>query len=198
MPDDDRFPRSLPPKWLAVRRAFERGDVLDTLSRLVEKALADTLRRIGGVPALQEISDEAHQVARARCETLPFEGAVPHLRRRYDRLPQTELTYQRTRVLLETRTEELAQNPETTRRLIAVAVVRAAAHQFGFGRFLPNLVDSDRWDAAELLQRSEQVLDLAKLDKLAEALIRHPDGNGLQAPRHKRQPIALDTPLEDV
>jgi hypothetical protein len=186
MPDDDRFPRKLPRRWRAVKRALEVGDGLDGLSDLTEKAIAATIRDIGGVPAIHQICDEAHRVARARCAALPIDGYQPGLSPRRDRLPQTELAWSRARVLLETRTEDLAGDADSARHEIAVSVVRALAYHFGFGRFVPGLVEQNRWRADELRERCAEVLAQPGIDKLADFLLKRPDGQRVNAPPRRR------------
>ncbi|MEQ4724341.1 hypothetical protein [Nonomuraea sp. B19D2] len=200
MPDDDRLPKSLPRKWKAVACALEEGDSLPALSALVEKALAATIRDIGGVPLINEICDQVHRVARMRCHTLPLDGYRLELSPRHDRLPQTDVAWNRARVLLETRTEDLAANLKDTRHRVAVSVVRALAYHFGFSRILPALIDRAPWTADELRDRCAQVLSQPGIDKLADGLLRRPDGHGVRAPRHKRPSVeaVLSMSLEDL
>jgi hypothetical protein len=202
MPDDDRFTRSLPPGWRKVRRAFEHEADFDTVSQLTERALAATIRDIGGVPPIQEICDEAHRVARERSAILPIDAAQPKLWPKKDRRPQVDLAWSQARMLVETRTEELAADRGTARHEVAVRIVRALAYQFGFGRFLPGLVEKkDRtWSADELRDRCAQVLAGPGIDKLADALLRRPDGQQVKAPRRRRPATQeiLDTAVEDL
>lgn len=200
MPDDDRLPKNLPPRWRAVARALERGDDIDALSELTEKAIAATIRNIGGVPAINEISDQAHRAASARCDTLPIDGLQVGLSAKRDRLPQTDLAWGRARVLVETRTEELAADAASARHKVAVSVVRALAHHFGFGRIVPELIDRAPWTADDLHERCVQVLAQPGVDKLAASLLRRPDGQDIQAPRRRRPSTEslLETSVEDL
>jgi hypothetical protein len=200
MPDDDRFPRSLPPKWRAVARALKRGDDLDTLSSLTEKAIAATLRDIGGVPAIKEICGQAYQAANTRCDMLPIDGLRVGLSPKPDRLPQTDIAWGRARILLETRTHELAADRAGAERMIAVSVVRALAHHFGFSRFVPELIDRAPWTAHDLHERCTQILTQPGIDKLADSLLRRPDGHDVRAPGRARPSTEdlLETSLEDL
>jgi hypothetical protein len=200
MPDDDRLPRSLPRKWRAVAGALERGDDLGTLSYLTEKAIASTIRDIGGVPAINEICDRAHQAACARCDALPIDGLQAGLSPKRDRLPQTELAWGRARVLVETHAEDLAADAAGARHKIAASIVRAIAHHFGFARFVPTLVDRAPWTANDLHERCAQVLCQPGIDKLAGSLLRRPDGQRVHAPRHVRPSteILLEMSVEEL
>lgn len=200
MPDDDRLPRLLTRKWKAVARGLERGDSLYTLTALVEKALAATIRDIGGVPLINEIGEQVHHIARVRCNTLPLDGCRPGLSPKLDRLPQTELAWSRARVLLETRTAELAADLKAARHRVAVSVVRALAYHFGLSRIVPALIDHAPWTANELRQRCAQVLSQPGIDRLADYLLERPDGHGVRAPRRERPSIEdlLGMSLEDL
>ncbi|QKG20180.1 hypothetical protein ACTIVE_1817 [Actinomadura verrucosospora] len=164
--------------------------------------MAATIRDIGGVPPIQEICDEAHRVARERSAILPIDGAQPKLWPKKDRLPQVDLAWSQARMLVETRAEELAADRGTARHEVAVRVVRALAYQFGFGRFLPGLVEKKgrTWSADEVRDRCAQVLARPGIDKLADALLRRPDGNGVKAPPRRRPSakVTLETAVDDL
>ncbi|MEV5828477.1 hypothetical protein AB0L25_23245 [Spirillospora sp. NPDC052242] len=189
MPDDDYLERRLPRGWTAVKKALVRDAPLSVLSRLTERALAATIRDIEGITVLPDVCAEAHRAARRRSGALPIDGHQLGMAPRRSRLPQNDIAWRRAQVLVETRTDELAENFAAAQRLVSSAVVRDLAGHYGFGRIIPMLVGENGWDVDGLRDRCNEILSQPGIDKIGEFLARRPDGRNVKAPPRRRERV---------
>ncbi|GAB3979530.1 hypothetical protein GCM10029978_075150 [Actinoallomurus acanthiterrae] len=113
--------------------------------------------------------------------------------------PQADLLRKEVNVLLETRAAECAADADAAKHLLASGFVRRLAKHYGFGRILPRMVFRSRWEADALYERCECALHQPGVEKLASALLAHPDGK-VRAPGHPRLSTKslLDLPVSDL
>jgi hypothetical protein len=195
VPDDDRFPRALSPAWRKVRHGLEGGESIARLTGDVVIAMADTVRRVGGVRSLPGI---AARMQHAAISGQPFQRRPVKGR---CHVP-TEIAEQTAAALAATIQEELALvSPAEAALLLARRVLDGLACHYGFDRMVQGLI-KDAYGPSELRAIFAEILSAEPVSALARRFVARPDGLGLRAPaRHLRRLSAvelLSTPLEDL
>jgi hypothetical protein len=200
MPDDDYLIARLPRRWRPVARAVANGDDIQVLTDRVVRALAATLPDIGGIPPINEVADQAHEIAKRQEGELDLGLGYRSLLRPSDTRPQIDIMWNRARALLESRTHQMAEDRDSARLTLAVEAVKALGNHFGFSRVAPALLADPNRDDRDISDRWTRALEHPSIEQLARGLLRHPDGTGLRAPRRTRRSIAqlLETPLEKL
>lgn len=204
MPDDDRFPRGLPPCWRPVGRALRRADAqpVDVAWELA-RALSDTLRRTGGIPDLPALAAELHEAARLASGQMDFGTAPLGSQGATSDHEHSRLARRVAAVMPVSHAQELASGSkrEAGERL-AREVLRHLANGYGFDRIVPQLVREGLYTDAEAHGFVKACLAQEPIDGLARRLLKRPSAEGLVAPSHpvRRRTTAdlLDVPLRQL
>jgi len=163
-------------------------------------ALAHLLRQAGGIPDLPRLAEDLYDAARARAEELDLDVAPPILPAPGNGHPLSSCAWQVARALLVTDVEALATGGRNgVARRLSLETLHALALSQGLDRIVPQLVRNGRYSETEALRVVERCLSNPGLGKLAERLLRHPDGVGLVSPatRQRRSTAELlHTPVK--
>lgn len=199
MPDDDRFPRYLSPRWKKVFRCLQRRQPFDDTANAVASAIAATIRDVRGVPELPAIAARMQQDAAADA-TAP--SRIPGSGQARADVP-TDVAKRAAAGLAVTMQAELALvSPVGAARLLARRVVEALAYHYGLDRIAPQLAAEGSYGIRELQGLFNDILASEQISKLANSLLKRPTGEGLRAParRRIRRPVEelISTPLGEL
>lgn len=201
MPDVDLLPLNLRAGWRKVSNYLADRASVDEVAHATARALAQTLRKVGGAPGLPEIAETTRRwalAAEGELELGVSSGQVCVPRR--DQVP-TLIAEQVASTLIATGAPDLARaTPEQALEVLAVHLVRELACHYGFDRIAVQLLRDPQQRPDELAARVDCVLQHPVLVTFAARLARRPSGAGLRAPRRRRsgQPLAHDTDLETL
>jgi hypothetical protein len=188
LPDDDRFPRGLPPRWRAVSRCLHRGEPAERARPHVVRALAQLLRQAVGIPDLPQLAADLHAAACARTDELDLAVAPSVLSAPASGHPLSSCAWRVARVMLATDVEVLAaEGRHGVAQRLSLETLHELALSQGLDRIVPQLVRNGRYGEAEALSVVERCLSGPSLAKLAERLLRHPDGVGLVSPSSRQR-----------
>jgi hypothetical protein len=150
VPDDDRFPRGLPPRWRAVSRCLHRGEPAERARPHVVRALAHLLRQAGGMPDLPQLAADLHAAACARAGELDLAVAPPVLPAPASGHQLSSCAWQVARVMLVTDVGVLAaEGRHGVAQRLSLETLHALALSQGLDRIVPQLVRNGRFGEAE-------------------------------------------------
>lgn len=183
MPDDDRFRRGLSRLWMRVQRSISAGDHQDRTADLMAKAVADDLRRLGGLGALAK---------QAEATELRTEGAGW-----FDTIlnePTVSKRHYLTLLAAARLTQDLAlTSPVTAVEALAERLISDIADD-RLDRMVPSLIGPGGLTAVQFADLREGLGSNVQMIKLRGQLSRHPDADGLRAPRRRVRP----SPVKDL
>jgi hypothetical protein len=191
VPDCDRFPTYLTPRWRKVLRYLHGREPAERIADAVTSALADTLRTTQGVPGIQSI---AAQMQGAAATAMITRSRIPDSSAARRHVP-TDIAERAAAALAATSPEQLRLvSPDQAALLLARRLLADLAFHYGFDRMAPLLTREGTYSRRELQSWFSEILASDQISKLAKQLLAHPDGSGLRAPRQSRQKL----PLKDL
>lgn len=183
MPDDDRIPRNLTGKWNKVLRCLRNRLPKDETTNAVTSAIAETIRRVHGVPDLPVIAARMQQSAAAGTAD---RSRIPGSGRARVHVP-TDVAERAAAGFAATMQSDLALiSPAQAAFLLARRVVDGLAHVYGLDRIAPLLAAEGSYTTGELQGLFNEILASDQVSKLAKYLLKRPTGEGLRAPRRGR------------
>lgn len=194
MPDQDVIPRSVRGTWRQPYRALAGGYSAEEVGRAVTKALVASVRKDGGMPWVPVLAAGIEQ-SLATGSREPWRAARRQALRGSAGGAGLRLALEQAEGLLADETDSHAIDAETAlvmntlERVVEARVLAPARSE---------LVERlGGYEAEQAYEHS--VLHHVPIQQIADSVIRHPDGNGLRAPRQGRRKSTaelLHQPLE--
>lgn len=197
MADGDFYFRSMASRWGKVKNQIAGGFDAEAVAGLARLAMGETMRKAGGVPGFRQLA--AALFASLDGERSRWQETRDQVLREVRHHPNSEKMAEAGNALLEGRAPTLnsLSEDEVTRQLAQEGLERISQHHLG--RCAHKGLDERFETRAEYSTFEVAVLKAMSLDRLANELVEHPDGDGFRTPRRQKPALGtkalLDKPL---
>ena len=186
MPEGDRFERQFRHGWVGAARYIRDGkaSVEETGDKLA-KTLAKRLRDCGGVPGFDEMVDVV--TGNESLSLLDSFNSLDDIVRKHDGHLHSKVAAEVAKSVLVQQSNEAAGNGALAAPFAENVCAGLLEHNL-FSRAEIRLIDEGRFSSREEFRAYRERLTqqmMPGIRKIAEQLVRNPDGRGLRAPNRK-------------